>query len=182
MIIAAVERPDGSRHRQARQQASQVQLANHPLLTRKCGSNTVSAVAVPLRQCARCLWHMAAMQRPVHGARASPSLTPQWRVQAVWSCCHPRSPASTHCCRRTGLTDGGRTLTLTASTHCCRRGSIVDMLIAPLARFSRRFVRGGEPDHALGRQLYALRRWSRTSVIVYTGSEETALEGRLLRS
>ena len=26
-----------------------------------------------------------------------------------------------------------------------------------------------EPEHALGRQLYALRRWSGMSVIVYTG-------------
>ena len=39
-----------------------------------------------------------------------------------------------------------------------------------------------EPDYALGRQLYALRRWSSTNPIVYTGSAAAALEGRLLRS
>ena len=39
-----------------------------------------------------------------------------------------------------------------------------------------------ELDYALGRQLYAIRRWSGTNVIVCTGLEETGLEGRLLRS
>ena len=39
-----------------------------------------------------------------------------------------------------------------------------------------------EPDYALGRQLYALRRCWDMSPIVYTGTVETALEGRLLRS
>ena len=38
------------------------------------------------------------------------------------------------------------------------------------------------PDYALGRQLYALRRWSSTNMIVYTGSAVAALEGRLLHS
>ena len=39
-----------------------------------------------------------------------------------------------------------------------------------------------EPDYALERQLYALRRCCGTNPIVYTGMVETALEGRLLRS
>ena len=38
-----------------------------------------------------------------------------------------------------------------------------------------------EPEHALGRQLYALKRCGGVSPIVYTGTPETALEGRLLR-
>ena len=39
-----------------------------------------------------------------------------------------------------------------------------------------------EPEHALGRQLYALRRWSGTNTYKLSGSKQTALEGRLLRS
>ena len=43
-------------------------------------------------------------------------------------------------------------------------------------------LRWVEPDYALGRQLYALRRCGGTNPIVYTGTGETGLEGRLLRS
>ena len=42
--------------------------------------------------------------------------------------------------------------------------------------------RGTRSDYALGRQLYALRRCGGTNMIVYTGSKQTGLEGRLLRS
>ena len=39
-----------------------------------------------------------------------------------------------------------------------------------------------EPDYALGRQLYALRRCFGVSVNKLSCSKQTALEGRLLRS
>lgn len=54
--------------------------------------------------------------------------------------------------------------------------------LARLDRTSTSVLSRVEPDYALGRQLYTLRRWSGTNPIVYTGLVETALETRLLRS
>ena len=54
-------------------------------------------------------------------------------------------------------------------------------LLETLPRRYKRPRADAEPEHALGRQLYALRRCNSTNMIVYTGSALTALEGRLLR-
>ena len=69
--------------------------------------------------------------------------------------------------------------------------SAMSGLVAPacsgslLETLSRRYKRpraGAEPEHAPGRQLYALRCCWSTNMIVYTDTVETGLEGRLLRS
>ena len=171
---------------------------SHRPLTRKCGSNTCisgsgpgvvdsgpspwpeaprNATAVGLsvvRLGATAVCHCCRQSSPNHRAGllhcSRPASPMRVSVCRDWRSPLPASVSPCSPCRRVPCGPCRQRLTVVSVNPCCLRHASMGV------------PREAGPEHALGRQLYALRRWSSTNTYKLSGSATTALEGRLLHS